>query len=46
VLHGATRRLILAGGFAEELLDAIPAAEAMRALKDCGESAQVYVSVQ
>ncbi|MEZ5578012.1 MAG: hypothetical protein R3F36_05045 [Candidatus Competibacteraceae bacterium] len=26
-----------------ELLDAIPAAEAMRALKECGET-QVYVS--
>ncbi|CDH46704.1 deoxyguanosinetriphosphate triphosphohydrolase [Candidatus Contendibacter odensensis] len=34
---------ILAGGLNEELLDAIPAAGAMRALKDCGES-QVYVS--
>jgi len=34
---------ILAGAFAEELLDAIPAAEAMRALKECGET-QVYVS--
>ena len=34
---------ILAGGFAAELLDAIPAAEAMRALKECGET-QVYVS--
>jgi dGTPase len=34
---------ILAGAFAEELLDAIPAAEAMRALKACGET-QVYVS--
>ena len=34
---------ILAGAFAEELLDAIPAADAMRALKECGEQ-QVYVS--
>ena len=34
---------ILAGGFTEELLDAIPAADAMRALKECGE-ARVYVS--
>jgi dGTPase len=34
---------ILAGAFSEELLDAIPAAEAMRALKACGEN-QVYVS--
>jgi len=34
---------ILAGAFAEELLDVIPAATAMRALKDCGET-QVYVS--
>ncbi|HRF42653.1 MAG TPA: deoxyguanosinetriphosphate triphosphohydrolase [Candidatus Competibacteraceae bacterium] len=34
---------ILAGAFPGELLDAIPAAEAMRALKECGEN-QVYVS--
>ncbi|MCB1770629.1 MAG: deoxyguanosinetriphosphate triphosphohydrolase [Candidatus Competibacteraceae bacterium] len=34
---------ILAGAFPGELLDIIPAAEAMRALKDCGEN-QVYVS--
>ncbi len=34
---------ILAGAFADELLDIIPAADAMRALKDCGEK-QVYVS--
>ena len=34
---------ILAGAFAEELLDAIPAADAMRALKACGEN-QVYLS--
>ena len=34
---------ILAGAFPEELLDAIPAADAMRALKECGEQ-QVYVS--
>ncbi len=34
---------ILAGAFTEELLDAIPAADAMRALKECGEQ-QVYVS--
>ncbi|MFO1423895.1 MAG: deoxyguanosinetriphosphate triphosphohydrolase [Candidatus Competibacteraceae bacterium] len=34
---------ILAGAFTEELLDVIPAADAMRALKDCGEK-QVYVS--
>jgi dGTPase len=34
---------ILAGAFTEELLDAIPAADAMRALKECGET-QVYVS--
>jgi dGTPase len=34
---------ILAGAFAGELLDVIPANEAMRALKDCGEN-QVYVS--
>jgi len=33
---------ILAGQFADELLDRIPAAEAMRALKACGEQ-QVYV---
>ncbi|HHW76289.1 MAG TPA: deoxyguanosinetriphosphate triphosphohydrolase [Xanthomonadaceae bacterium] len=34
---------ILAGDFTEELLDVIPAAGAMRALKECGEN-QVYVS--
>ncbi|MCP5159473.1 MAG: deoxyguanosinetriphosphate triphosphohydrolase [Gammaproteobacteria bacterium] len=34
---------ILTGAFTAELLDVIPAAEAMRALKDCGEN-QVYVS--
>ncbi|MBK9950846.1 MAG: deoxyguanosinetriphosphate triphosphohydrolase [Candidatus Competibacteraceae bacterium] len=34
---------ILAGTLTEELLDIIPAAEAMHALKDCGEN-QVYVS--
>ena len=34
---------ILTGEFTAELLDAIPAADAMRALKDCGEQ-QVYVS--
>ena len=34
---------ILAGNQTEELLDIIPAAEAMHALKDCGEN-QVYVS--
>ena len=34
---------ILAGAFTEELLDIIPAAGAMRALKDCGEN-RVYVS--
>ncbi|MBS1221553.1 MAG: deoxyguanosinetriphosphate triphosphohydrolase [Proteobacteria bacterium] len=34
---------ILAGAFADELLDAIPAADAMRALKECGEQ-RVYVS--
>ncbi|MBL8253748.1 MAG: deoxyguanosinetriphosphate triphosphohydrolase [Candidatus Competibacter sp.] len=34
---------ILAGILAEELLDMIPAADAMRALKACGEN-QVYVS--
>ena len=34
---------ILAGVFAEELLDVIPAAEVMHALKACGEH-QVYVS--
>jgi dGTPase len=35
--------IILAGGLTEELLDEIPAAGAMRALKECGEF-QVYVS--
>ncbi|MFO1372593.1 MAG: deoxyguanosinetriphosphate triphosphohydrolase, partial [Candidatus Competibacteraceae bacterium] len=34
---------ILAGNFTEELLDAIPAAEPMHALKACGET-RVYVS--
>ena len=34
---------ILAGALPGELLDIIPAAGAMRALKDCGEN-QVYVS--
>ena len=34
---------ILAGDFAMELLDIIPAASAMHALKECGET-QVYVS--
>ena len=34
---------ILAGNFTGELLDLIPAAAAMRALKDCGET-QIYVS--
>ena len=34
---------ILAGGLTAELLDVIPAAGAMRALKECGET-QVYVS--
>ncbi|MBE2293694.1 MAG: deoxyguanosinetriphosphate triphosphohydrolase [Phycisphaerales bacterium] len=34
---------ILAGDFAMELLDVIPAANAMHALKECGET-QVYVS--
>lgn len=35
--------LMLTGGFGEELLDTIPAAGAMQALKDCGE-AHIYVS--
>ena len=39
----ANEERILAGAFAEELLDAIPAAEAMHALKACGEH-RVYVS--
>ncbi len=39
----AHEEAILTGAFAEELLDVIPAAAAMRALKDCGEK-QVYVS--
>ncbi len=39
----AHENAILAGAFTEELLDLIPAAAAMRALKACGE-AQVYVS--
>ncbi|MDG4551769.1 MAG: deoxyguanosinetriphosphate triphosphohydrolase [Candidatus Contendobacter sp.] len=39
----AHEEAILAGAFTDELLDIIPAADAMRALKDCGEK-QVYVS--
>lgn len=39
----ANEDTILAGELAEELLDRIPAAEAMQALKACGEN-QVYVS--
>ena len=39
----AHEEAILAGAFTEELLDVIPAAAAMRALKECGEK-QVYVS--
>ena len=34
---------ILAGTFQEELLDSIPAATAMRALKECGET-QIYIA--